>query len=384
MPIFRCDKTAVTLNQQRIASSRKLLVIVIACILFGIITVGAALAGKLVIGINVAGVQRMSEQQQDALIEQLRKAGVNTVRTGISSLAPNQGLTNFVSNAYQHGIGTIFLVNPTEGGSGLHTRPAIPPHNWPQPPMSDADPDGFRRWFSPLLGVLEASGVRLTAIEFGNEINNSQFNGDFTLEMTSHRVLGINDLNNPGDIEGQKLAAGLRAYLKVLAALKDIRDHSRLNGKTPIISAGLVGELPGKSDGSLDSVAGLDALQFLRQNGIDKLVDGYGIHSYPSLNPNRTIAYRVNELDNEFFKACSRSTKPCWLTEWGFTNGDKDCPLKDDTRAKVVSVMMQTYKILANEGRLANIMYFSWNDPSYGIFRCGALTDAGKLALSPM
>ena len=115
--------------------------------------------------------------------------------------------------------------------------------------MSDADPDGFRRWFSPLLGVLEVSGVRLTAIEFGNEINNSQFNGDFTLEMTSHRVLGINDLNNPGDIEGQKLAAGLRAYPKVLAALKDIRDHSRLNGKAPIISAGLVGGLPGKSDG---------------------------------------------------------------------------------------------------------------------------------------
>jgi hypothetical protein len=68
----------------------------------------------------------------------------------------------------------------------------------------------------------------------------------------------------------------------------------------------------------------------------------------------------------------------------GFTNGDKDCPLKDDTRTKVVFVMMQTYKILANEGRLANITYFSWNDPSYGIFRCGALTDAGKLALSPM
>jgi hypothetical protein len=30
--------------------------------------------------------------------------------------------------------------------------------------------------------------------------------------------------------------------------------------------------------------------------------------------------------------------------------------------------MMQTYKILATEGRLENITYFSWNDPSYGIF----------------
>jgi len=131
-------------------------------------------AQNLVIGVNVAGVQRMNGLQQDALIEQLRKAGVNTIRTGISSLAPSEGLINFISSAYKRGIGTIFIVNPTEGGTGLHTRPAIPPHNWPQPPMSDADPDGFRRWFSPLLGSFEALGVHLTAIEFGNEINNSE------------------------------------------------------------------------------------------------------------------------------------------------------------------------------------------------------------------
>jgi len=48
-----------------------------------------------------------------------------------------------------------------------------------------------------------------------------------------------------------------------------MRDHSRLNGKTPIISAGLVGGFPGKSGGALDAVAGFDALLFLRQNGID-------------------------------------------------------------------------------------------------------------------
>ena len=375
------------LQNEREATVRKV-IFMIANVLFGAVTAHAAPAtahaANVVVGVNVAGVQRMNQQQQDALIEKLRAAGVNTVRTGVSSLAPAESLINFVTNAYKRGIGTIFIVNPTEGGTGLHTRPAIPPHNWPQPPMSDADPDGFARWFSALLGRFDASEVRLTAIEFGNEINNSQFNGDFTLDMTSHRVLGISDLNNPRDPEAQKLAAGLRAYLKVLAALKDMRDHSRLNGKTPIVSAGLVGGFPGKSGGALDAVAGFDTLLFLRQNGIDKLVDGYGIHSYPSLNPNRTTAYCVNELDNEFFKACGHGTKPCWVTEWGFTSNDNNCPLKDDTRTKVVSVMIQTFKILASQGKLANTTYFSWDDPSYGIFRCGALTDAGKLALSPM
>jgi hypothetical protein len=181
--------------------------------------------------------------------------------------------------------------------------------------------------------------------------------------MTSHRVLGANDLDNPNDLEGQKLAAGLRAYLKVLAALKDIRDQSKLNQTTPIISAGLVGGVPGESSGTLDSLAGFGALQFLRQNGLDKLVDGYGIHTYPSLNPDRTTAYRINELDNEFFKACGRDSKPCWVTEWGFSNNSKSCSLEDDTRTKVVSVMMQAYKQLADQGKIANITYFSWSDP---------------------
>jgi hypothetical protein len=141
---------------------QKLWIFLIACILFGTVTVHAALTvDRVIVGVNVTGVQRMNAQQQDVLLEQLQHAGVNTVRTGISSLAPAEGLTNFVSKAYKRGIGTIFIVNPTEGGTGLHTRPAIPPHDWPQSPMSDADPEGFRKWLSSLLGLFEASGVRL-------------------------------------------------------------------------------------------------------------------------------------------------------------------------------------------------------------------------------
>jgi hypothetical protein len=355
---------------------------VIVCMLFGIVTAHAALAADhVIVGVMIVPVPH--EKDADAVIRQLRQEGVTTIRTGLSYKHPQEDIFNFVSKAFKNGIGTILIVPPDAGGTGLHTRPAIPPHDWPMAPMAEDRPDGFRQWFVPVLNALEEFGVRLTAIEFGNEINNSQFNGDFTLEMTSHRVLGIHDLNNANDPEGQKLAAGFRAYLKVLAALRDIRDHSKLNQATPIISAGLVGGVPGKSGGLLDSVAGLDTLQFLRQNGLDKLVDGYGIHMYPSLNPNRTAAYRIDELDNEFFKACGRSTKPCWVTEWGFTNSAKSCPLEDDRRAKVVSVMMQAYKQFHDEGKLANITYFSWSDPDYGIFRCGALTDTGKSALRP-
>src|SRR5260370_38581111 len=97
----------------------------IANVLFGAVTAHAvpatARAANVVVGVNVAGVQRMNQQQQDALIEKLRAAGVNTVRTGVSSLAPAESLINFVTTAYKRGIATIVIANRTEAGAGLTT-----------------------------------------------------------------------------------------------------------------------------------------------------------------------------------------------------------------------------------------------------------------------
>jgi len=51
----------------------------------------------------------------------------------------------------------------------------------------------------------------------------------------------------------------------------------------------------------------------------------------------------------------------------------------------------RAFKPFVEEGRLAAIIYYSWDGDFVGqhenmgaIFRCGALTDAGKLALRPM
>jgi hypothetical protein len=49
------------------------------------------------------------------------------------------------------------------------------------------------------------------------------------------------------------------------------------------------------------------------------------------------------------------------------------------------------YRTFAGRGRLAALIYYSWSGDYVGqkespgtLFRCGALTEAGKLALSPM
>src|SRR5215469_12421784 len=162
-----------------------------------------------------------------------------------------------------------------------------------------------------LSGADEDAELKQMAEELGNEINNSVLNGDLPNPGTG-RELRLADLNHPKDREASAVARGYHAYLQVLAVLKNLRDHSGLNQHTPIISAGLAQKLDGKQD----EVNLQDTIEFLRQNGIDKLVDGYGIHVYPSVDLNRSVSARIASLDEGMFSACRQGSKRCWVTEW--------------------------------------------------------------------
>jgi len=361
---------------------RKTWIFVIACVLFG---ARAAPAANVIVGVNVVGVDQLSEAQQDALIAQLRRDGVTTVRTGFGPT-----FQHFVIHAYQNGIGTVAILYPMQGSTGP-LRPANPAVGltWRQQALSDANPEGFKEWLIPQLAALEASGVHLTALELGNEINSPHFNGDFLPAQATGRLLGLADLTNPSDPEGHAIATGYLKYLKVMAALKEVRDHSRLNRKTPILSAGLASSgLPGKKPGwKLDGVSASDTLAFWRKNGIAPLVDGYGMHAYTAPDPNRTVSVLIDVLNKDAFAMCT-SRKPCWLTEWGFDNRNTSCPVDETTRMKLIGTMRGALQQLSAQGRLAGFLYYSWaghpGEVGSTIFRCGALTDAGKLALSPM
>ena len=145
------------------------------------------------------------------------------------------------------------------------------------------------------------AGVRLAAFELGNEINTSRFNGDLK-NPGSGRELRLADLNDPKDSEASAVARGYRAYVRVMAALKDLRDHSKLNQHAPIISAGLAQKLASAQV----EVNLRDTIEFFRKNGVDKLVDGYGIHIYPNGDPKRPVSARIASLDEDMFSACTR------------------------------------------------------------------------------
>jgi len=338
---------------------------------------------SVVVGVNVYDEGFLSPAEQDAEIERLAKNGVKTIRTGLSKKS-----VYFITQAFRHGIGSVVIISPT---SGSQAKTKL---RWSDAPLSGADPQGFVRWLKPVLDQLEVAGVRLAAMELGNEINTSGYNGDIPMPGTG-RALGLADLNNPKDPEGPAIAIGFRNYLHILEALKDVRDHSKLNKTTPIL-------LPGLADWGLpstkawDAKAGVslgvslpDTIEFLRQNGLEKLVDGYGAHVYPTGDPHATVPARMAELDKKkIFSECSRD-KPCWLTEWGIPNG-QSCPIDDANRTQVIGSRAQGLRAARSAGTVgAAVIYYTWSGTStavdpMGVFRCGVLTSAGRAALSPM
>lgn len=361
--------------------------ILTACILLDTLATQTAQRSNVVVGVNTVGVERMNEQQQDAFVEQLRENGVKVVRLGM-----DEKYTHFITRAYERGIGTVAVVFPWFGSEKkARMRPSDLSKGliWGQAAFSTIDPEAFRAWFNARLTALESAGVRLTAVEFGNEINTAGYDGDFPLEATE-RELGLSDLNNPHDREGVAIAAGYRVYLKALAELKRVRDASKLNRTTPIISAGLADSgPPGKRPkAQQDGVSIPDILDFLRQSGLDDLVDGYGIHFYPpNQDPNVPVSDRIKSLNERAFARCTLA-KPCWLTEWGFPNNDLSCPIRDETRKRLFQTEREALETSVRQGKLAAIIVYNWkSQPGYeapSIFRCGALTEAGKAAIAPM
>lgn len=354
------------------------LILMIACILFATVTLHAAKADKVIVRVNVYDEVYLSQADQDAEIKRLAEDGVKTVRTGLG-----WNTAYFITQAFKHGIGTVAIVYPDADSKAKRKGAGA------GVPFSQVDPQVFAHWFKINLDRMEAAGVRLTAIELGNEFNMSGGNGDIS-KPGSGVVLGLSRLKDPDDLEGRPIAAGYRVYVQVAAALKDLRDHSKLNKTTPIIVGGLVDwGLVGQKTWNHELGVGLpDTIQFLRENGLDKLVDGYGVHIYPSGDPHLPMSTRVSELEH-LFSECKPDTKPCWLTEWGLPNSNQVCPL-DDRRTPGFQAVRTALKKFVEKGRLAAVVYYSWTGPPdpkaepLSIFRCGALTDAGKLALSPL
>jgi hypothetical protein len=348
-----------------------------------------AAAEKMVLGVNIVNPLRAKTADQDAVIAQLKAAGVRLIR---APLTPDDKSIDYIKRLYAQGIHIELQLSP-QYAPDAPARPYQPdkfPEMWGGHPLSYADPALSKIYFQSLLTKLDENHIVLAGLELGNEINWTAFNPEFPLPGKGMNF-GLDDLHR--DPEAKQIAKGYLQYLKILAELKDARNHSKLNQHAPIILAGLAddGAEGPRPKSQTDSVSINATIQFLRANGLDKLVDYYGIHTYPWES---TPARRAMHLDKYALTEChpvnSAAGKPCWITEWGIENKQTTCPLDDTARAALLGEIMNDFRQYAAQSRLYGAMYFSWNSDPWAknpnpdsIYRCGALTSGGKLALSP-
>lgn len=332
-------------------------------------------------GVNVNSFQNFDAAKQETIVQQLVTSGVHCVRT---SLRPDDKNIHLAKELQDRGIELVLVPGP-EFSPNAPVRPAdAKTHMRSALPLSWADPERSRVFYQSLFDKLDANGIVLAGIELGNEINWTDFNGDFPIPGQG-KIFTLEDLAR--DHEAQQVARGFLQYLKVLAALKEVRDHSKLNRQTPIISAGMAAASNSAWQKRLgvDSVSVPATYAYLRAHGLDNLVDGYGVHYYPpevKQGDTAAAAERLSVLNNNVFPP--GNGKPYWLTEWGFSSTATSSD-EDQARTRSVMEMHAYFQRLYKEKRLKGIFWYVWNEPDRcSIYRNGILMEAGKQAIAPI
>ncbi|KJC51024.1 hypothetical protein UP09_02925 [Bradyrhizobium sp. LTSP885] len=353
----------------------------------------AARAQNAVRGVDFVHPLQFSEAEQDAALARIASAGVRVIRFGMYQQDLDKNIA-FIARAHTHNIAVDLILHglyPPDAPQRPYRAKEFP-NMWAGPLISSLSPELSRPYFQQLLDKLDADGIALAALEFENEINMAGDNPDFSLPGQG-RVLGLNDLYH--DPEGQKVAKGYLQYLKVLAALKQVRDHSRLNTHTPLLPTSVVDiveEGPWPTPKPYDGVSVGATIAFMRANGLDQLVDAYNLHTYPWADHpgDKTSAiHRARRLAALIQPVCaaagSAGGKPCWITEWGFSYGSKTCAADEAARSQLVQEMMGDFAQWIRERRLTGLLYYSWTgDPAFDVERCGALTRSGQAAIDPI
>ena len=330
---------------------------------------------------NVNSFQNFDPGKQNEIVEQLKASHVRFVRT---SLRMDEKNLNLAKRLQDEGIGLVFVVG-LQFKDGTPERPKNDQYHVREGrPISATDVERSRETYQLTFDKLDQKGVKATAFELGNELNWVDFNADFPVPGRG-KAFDLQDLEN--DPVGKRVAKGFLLYIKALEALKDVRDHSKLNHDAPIITCGMASVTGGEwqKKAKMDGVTIPATYRFLKAHGVDKFVDGYGVHTYPSVvkpGDKDGLAKREQMEDEKIFP--SFCDKPFWVTEWGFPSQAADSK-GDRERTRSVEEIRAYFHRLHQDGRLGGMFWYVWNEPDRcSIYRDGTIMDAGRKATAPM
>ncbi|MFZ6763444.1 hypothetical protein [Pseudoroseomonas sp. WGS1072] len=334
----------------------------------------------VVIGVNQVNLAWLPAPQRQDAIASMADAGVGAVRLTLNP--PFPASLDAVEQAVRRGLQVVLAVSLNVDA---YYSPGISPRAGGRVesayPLSAIRPERFQQVFQDLWSELERRQIRLLAMEVGNEINWA-FNGDVAAQAGRPGQVHTDLSRMPG---GGAYQRGLDRYMDLLRIVHEQRSRSAVNRDMLILAAGMARIRPDFAAAmKADVVDAGTTLSLLAEKGLSRYADAAAIHYYPA--PGATPVERREALDAAL-KECGlgRTARSCWMTEWGISNAARACPLNDDARADLVRETRRNLAEHARRGSLEAAFYFEWDGrTARSIWRCGGLTEAGRLAIAPL
>ncbi|MGO4623421.1 glycoside hydrolase [Ensifer sp. 2TAB8] len=331
-------------------------------------------------GVNRLNLAWLDQAEQERVLKEIADSGATHVRLSLSR--PVDKSIEAVGMASRLGLRVLLEIQLSNKD---YYADAVRPRSgqgriWDINRLSDLDLDRYRLGLRDALTRLDALGVRLEAVEPGNEINLAGYNGDLAV----YREPGQQTPRTLADLKYRAaFEEGLDRYIKALRITRDEVRKSAKSGGAVIVSAGLsdMGAKEADRQG-MERLDPAEVIALLRERGMDQYVDAYGIHIYPARRASKAIKSVVTKL-LDFCKP-SESGRPCWVTEWGIANTARSCPVDDSHREGAMAAMRTVFSQMANAKRLDAAYYYDWDtQQAYRLWRCGKLSPAGAMAIAP-
>lgn len=332
-------------------------------------------------GVNRVNLAWLDAGGREKVLDQIAQSGIRSVRLSVTN--PIDASIDAVRVAHQKGLAVLLEVslnNPAlypEGTKPRSGRGRI----WDMYRLSDISPDLYRTIVGDVLQRIDRFGVPLVAVEPGNEINWGAYNGDLDIlpEANVRTARSLADLSDPAALE-----RGAANYVQLLQVTRQELAKTKLSRGAKVVSAGLSDIPPAHADRrGIDSIDPASFTALLRKHGLDKAADGYGIHIYPGGDTSPSARQQHVDQALSICRTRPEEGKPCWITEWGYANTAKTCPADDRRRERLVKATRERFSELMRAGRIAAAFYFDWDATTYGIWRCGELSPAGRAAVTP-
>lgn len=330
------------------------------------------------VGVNRVNLAWLSRQDQEKILKEIAASGAGDVRLSLSR--PVGKSIEALEIANQLGLRILLEIQLTN--KSYYPEAAQPRtghgRTWDIHRLSDLDLDLYRKGLREALQRIDDLGIKIVAIEPGNEINLGGYNGDLLIyrKPGARTPRSVADLKNRAAFE-----RGLDRYIAALDITKEEIEATTHSRDAIIVSAGLSDMSATWADQrGMERLDPAEVIALLRERGLDRVADAYGIHIYAGRKSASALDARVERV-LEFCRPTDVG-KPCWVTEWGVANADRSCPTQDRGWEASVRAMREAFDDLAQARRLDAIYYYDWDTQNvFSLWRCGTLSPAGEAAL---